>query len=228
MPIQFRCPGCSQPIEVDDPFAGKSAQCPYCRRVITVPETTSLDAAAPIEARPSDSAGSLPPLPQSGGASHGYYNPTPDSYNRPAYEPRVTRPAIPQDRGRAGAAHLTGTIALALTGLTIVLFVACIAMMAPVFSHMARLGTSQPIAPTPQQYEQLFRDSGVNMNALALVSSGMQFCLIAGLILGVVSWWQQPRSNWRAWTSVGVNGVFVLCACSALVISIAVTAAGPR
>src|SRR5262245_15480809 len=135
MPIQFRCPGCSQPIEVDDPFAGKSAQCPYCRRVITVPAQTSLDAAAPVEARPSADAYHSPaqipppPLPPAAG-SYGTYTP-PESYGRPAHN------AAPDRRG-GGAAQLTGNLALMFTALTVILFVSSIVMAAPVFSQMAR------------------------------------------------------------------------------------------
>lgn len=65
MPIQFQCAGCGQPIEVDDAHAGQAAQCPYCRRVVTVPQETTL-AAQPVAAR----AAGLPPLP-TGAAGRG-------------------------------------------------------------------------------------------------------------------------------------------------------------
>ena len=41
MAIQFLCPGCNQPIEVDDDQAAKRAACPYCRQVVTVPEQST-------------------------------------------------------------------------------------------------------------------------------------------------------------------------------------------
>ena len=53
MPIQFRCQGCAQPIEVDDVHAGQTAACPYCRRVVTVPTESALDE-PPIAARPAE------------------------------------------------------------------------------------------------------------------------------------------------------------------------------
>ena len=56
MSIQFRCPSCSQPIEVDDQIAGHEAQCPYCRRVITVPNESTFDSPDVITARPTDGA----------------------------------------------------------------------------------------------------------------------------------------------------------------------------
>ena len=33
----------SQPIEVDDPLAGKAAQCPYCRQIVAVPSASQFD-----------------------------------------------------------------------------------------------------------------------------------------------------------------------------------------
>ncbi len=63
MPIQFQCAGCDQPIEVDDAHAGQAAQCPYCRRVVTVPPESTL-VAQPVAAR----AAGLPPVPTDGTA----------------------------------------------------------------------------------------------------------------------------------------------------------------
>jgi DNA-directed RNA polymerase subunit RPC12/RpoP len=210
MAIQFRCPGCSQPIEVDDPFAGKAAQCPYCRRVITVPEQTSFDAGGPIEARPAADATLPPPPPLTtvGGTSYGTYSPA-DPYGRPpAY---ATRPAASvHDRGRSGVARVTGNLALILTFAAFGLFIGYMFMLVPALPQMARMGTSQPNA---QQAEEMLRNAGVNINALALVVCGMMFCVVAGLVLGIASWWQQPAGNWRAWCSVGINAVFLMCMC---------------
>ena len=54
MPIQFQCGTCAKPIEVDDEVAGRSAQCPFCRSVVQVPDHTTL-------ARPSLHVESGPP-----------------------------------------------------------------------------------------------------------------------------------------------------------------------
>jgi hypothetical protein len=42
MAIRFQCPACSQPIEVDDPWAGKAVICPYCRKTVTAPQESTL------------------------------------------------------------------------------------------------------------------------------------------------------------------------------------------
>lgn len=43
MAIRFRCSACSQPIEIDDEWASKTVACPYCRKTVTAPDTSTLD-----------------------------------------------------------------------------------------------------------------------------------------------------------------------------------------
>lgn len=47
MAIQFRCTGCGQAIEVDDPFANRMVACPYCQTTVQAPAATQVDAARP-------------------------------------------------------------------------------------------------------------------------------------------------------------------------------------
>ncbi|MBK8913936.1 MAG: hypothetical protein IPM64_04905 [Phycisphaerales bacterium] len=54
MPIQFACPSCAQPIEVDGIHAGRNALCPYCRREVVVPAESTY-APAQVTARPAGS-----------------------------------------------------------------------------------------------------------------------------------------------------------------------------
>lgn len=37
MAIQFQCPSCRQPIEIDEQWAAQPVACPYCKRVVTAP-----------------------------------------------------------------------------------------------------------------------------------------------------------------------------------------------
>jgi len=48
MAIRFHCAACSQPIEVDDEWALKLVACPYCRKTVTAPAETQIEAVAPI------------------------------------------------------------------------------------------------------------------------------------------------------------------------------------
>ncbi len=44
MAIQFNCPGCRQPVEVDDEWAGQHVACPFCQRVVTAPAESTITA----------------------------------------------------------------------------------------------------------------------------------------------------------------------------------------
>ncbi len=44
MAIQFNCPGCRQPVEVDDEWAGEHVACPFCQRVVTAPTESTITA----------------------------------------------------------------------------------------------------------------------------------------------------------------------------------------
>ncbi len=46
MVVQFLCPACSQPLEIDDQWAGKPVSCPYCCRTVTTPSESTLDQSA--------------------------------------------------------------------------------------------------------------------------------------------------------------------------------------
>ncbi len=41
-PIRFQCQSCSQPIEVDEEWAGKAVACPYCKATVTAPAQSTL------------------------------------------------------------------------------------------------------------------------------------------------------------------------------------------
>lgn len=43
MSVQFLCPSCGHPIEVDDEWAGRSVGCPYCRNTVTAPTASTYD-----------------------------------------------------------------------------------------------------------------------------------------------------------------------------------------
>lgn len=55
MAIQFPCPSCNQPIEVDEEWANRPVACPYCRLQVAAPARSTLEAsdeahqAAPVQ-----------------------------------------------------------------------------------------------------------------------------------------------------------------------------------
>ncbi len=50
MSIQFECPSCRNPIEIDDEWGGQAVACPYCRKSVTAPHSSTF---APPETLPS-------------------------------------------------------------------------------------------------------------------------------------------------------------------------------
>ena len=71
MSIRFTCPSCQQPIEVDDPWGGKTVGCPYCHHAVNAPASSTwpqqgVPMATPIGPAPTTPPSpALPPLPQS-------------------------------------------------------------------------------------------------------------------------------------------------------------------
>lgn len=62
MPIQFFCPACRQPIEVDDEVANQTVTCPYCQKVVMAPPRSdpTIRHSAP-DARLPEPVGPIPP-----------------------------------------------------------------------------------------------------------------------------------------------------------------------
>ena len=55
MVLQFLCPSCGHPIEIDDEWSSQSVACPYCRNTVTAPaESNFVPPTTVPEARPFD------------------------------------------------------------------------------------------------------------------------------------------------------------------------------
>ena len=63
MAIRFACPSCQQPIEIDDQWAGQSVGCPYCKKVVTAPPSSTWPPGEVPVASPAGSAFRPPPPP---------------------------------------------------------------------------------------------------------------------------------------------------------------------
>jgi DNA-directed RNA polymerase subunit RPC12/RpoP len=207
MAIQFRCPGCSQPIEVDDDYAGQTAACPYCRRVINVPMESTLDREGPVIARPTQ---------------EGVPDGEPPTGVR---TPPIAPPSIPEgiaagppapDRSRM--ARRLGNGALLCTVLTVLMFAAVIVyavtqLPADLLSNPASQGSAERMADLE---EKLSNDLWLGL--LQLV--GM-FTALVGVALAITSLVQSRRGNWQAIVSLVICGFFVLCVCTSTAIAIA-------
>jgi len=233
MAIQFQCSACRQPIEVDDQFANQQAVCPFCRKVITVPASSSLAAGSIPEARPSDLAGvgSPPPVPMPQ---------DPPSWDRPIGDLRSPAPPPgypPQGYGyppprvnpvtqRAAATY--GNYSLICLALALAMAAGAMLIMLPIvtpaFNSVAWSAGSQPSQAAMQQEIQkaLMEASSKNQSAVGLAAAltlGTCFFGLIGFVLAIVSL-RHSTDNWRGWLSLVGSGLFVLCCCGGQLLSL--------
>ncbi len=187
MAIQFHCPGCSQPIEVDDIHANQTAACPYCRRVVNVPPKSALDQAPPISARPTADADGVTPPPQ----------PTPGELH---IGPTMTY----RDR----MAKTYGNYALICTAIAFVLMVGTM-----IYGAMLMADKFDVTAHSQPSLEKLSEELALQHPGLAVGPLGAMFFAVVGLALGITSIKQTTRGNWRGIVTVVICGLFVLCFC---------------
>jgi hypothetical protein len=206
MAIQFHCPGCSQPIEVDDIHAGQTAACPYCRQVVNVPTESSLGQAPPVSARPTAEV------------DRAWPSEAPDS--RPPIGPPALPPQPPSGELHIGPSitpreqlgHNLGRYALICTVLTVVLFGG--GLVYGVLQIAPDLWKNPSSRPSEEQLAKLDRNPW-----LAAAQFGGMFFALVGVVLGVTSLVQSRSSNWRAIVSVVICGLLLLCTCGGVVLS---------
>src|SRR5687768_10334479 len=68
MIIRFQCPSCRQPLEIDQQWAGQSVACPYCKRVVSAPSSSTWHDQTEIPTARPAAPGFSPPPPPAGGA----------------------------------------------------------------------------------------------------------------------------------------------------------------
>jgi hypothetical protein len=214
MAIQFPCPSCSQPIEVDDEYAGQSAACPYCRRVVNVPTESPGQMRPAAMARPTLS-------PAEGEAGAGPREAPPIGEVRPGVPPPPSSGALhvgPLPSNRDRAASIYGTYALICTVLVVLLYGTFV--FYGVALMMSELGTSPTSQPTP---EEMGRAQAAAMQKMfstrwvAAVSVGAEFFAVVGIVLGIVSLRAGRRANWKAVASLVVCGMLAICTFGSLV-----------
>ncbi len=194
MSIQFPCPGCSQPIEVDAEHAGQRAQCPYCNRVVTVPAESTLPPRIE-QARPVNLPGQQTAWP---GASGLPPVPHPDA-------------RVLAARSWAGYALICTFLAIALTAVSIVLTLSyawpeMTKLMQASENKVDQAGMNKVLSKTVQDHPWL-----------AAPQISASFFAVVGLALAIVSFWQGYRGP-RTWISLLACGAMVGCWCIGLLV----------
>ncbi|UCG16553.1 MAG: hypothetical protein JSV19_00650 [Phycisphaerales bacterium] len=163
MAIQFQCPGCNQPIEVDDQWSSRPVACPYCRQTVTAPAASTLDdAAAPPMASP---LGGLRPSAPSG-------TPT-DAHGAPGPVPFHDTLAVP-----AGESNPFAPWALGLSCLGLLVFLAINITMG-----MKVMSLAGPDA-TPEEVRETLAE--MQKDAFDQAQAGTMPGWVIGVVLGML------------------------------------------
>jgi hypothetical protein len=201
MPIQFCCAQCGQPIEVDDEHAGQTATCPYCRHVMSIPQQSTYQPEGAVAARAL--GGSATDWPAAGG---------------PAAElpptPGTRRPVVPVTRQRA--ARTLGSFALFCALLALLLMGASVLRGLNIAVRSGKLGATT--TPTPADITELQQQAAKDPWVVGTQLGATGFALV-GLVLAIASLVQATAGNWRGLTAGIVCGLFFLCLCGGIAVS---------
>jgi DNA-directed RNA polymerase subunit RPC12/RpoP len=189
MSIQFRCSGCDQPIEVDDEHAGKMAACPYCHRVVAVPQTSTFEGGPIMPARPAGSPeGETPTLP------------TPPT---PEWQAEVDL--------RARAARRLGNYAWICLGITIALLAAAAFIVGSLM--FSKLGPGQITPESLHEVQTQVEQELAKRSDFIALSFAFEVLSVVALALSVASVVRSPQRNARGIAALIVSALFVLCIC---------------
>lgn len=208
MAIRFNCLSCKQPIEVDDEWGGESVACPYCKKVVTAPSSSTWPGQDIPEASPVQ-PGFAPPPPPHGRAAPAVSADVPSPFTR-------------------------WSLILALT-YVVLLAVAWGSMMVPMIADVAR--AMQKLGPNPSSEEmqeaqrEVMEDylsrGGPQPSPLGRAAAVLgAICGMAGMALGIGAMLRhEPRRLWAV--PACVLCVTALCCPMPVVLSHPATAPPP-
>lgn len=210
MAIRFNCPNCRQPIEVDDEIGGRSAACPYCRRVVSVPAESNYTEEA-VDAAPAA------PLREATADSGVSSVEGPAARSQPPPPPIDLHVGPPPDARRRTAATY-GNYALISTSIAVVLMIIYMATVMPIIMPLVSGDTTSQ--PTAQQLQEAVLQSG-KIGIIFGTRVGAAFFSLFGLVFGIASLRNSRGfTNWRAVLALVVSGLFLACACFDVVVSL--------
>lgn len=212
MAIQFPCPSCAQPIEVDDEVAGREAACPYCQRVVTAPQQSTYAPRPFVEARPVGApAGDAwaPPPPPVRGASE---SPPPVFSERSGLHIGAAPPSNK-------AAGTYGNYALISAGLVLVAFAAAVGLSVVALGPLLRQQASGGEAPTMDAIQKAMLASP-HAGWIAALHVGAAFFSLVGTAFAAGSLRAKATGNPRGWIALLVCAPMLLCFCGGQLLSL--------
>ena len=184
MSIQFHCPACGQPIEVDDDAANLPVTCPHCRRVSNAPTATEPN----FDPRPrSAPTGSARPISTQN--LGGYQNPN-------AYPP------APLAQGNA-----MGLIALGCILASVLMMIPASAMLRPIQESVESI--QDPIEKQNALTAEVMKHPGL----LVLSGLSSCVLPLTALVLAIISLVRKRAPRWPAYTTLGLIAAGILMSC---------------
>lgn len=227
MVVQFRCPSCEKPIEIDDEYAGRQVTCPYCHDVVDAP-TESTYQSEPV-ARPVGET--QPPPPPAGeqqsgegpafepAGSAGQTTPGVDVTVSDRFEPWAQPPG--QMRGPAPQRrNIVGFVGLGLALVSLVLAFASVQIL--MVQHGKELGFDNPEELKRAEIQKRFTEMNQNIDKhpwLVRVYGymmGSMFCWLVGLICSIVGLSARYRSRLPGVLGLISSLILPLLMCSGL------------
>jgi DNA-directed RNA polymerase subunit RPC12/RpoP len=192
MAIQFSCSNCLNPIEVDDQYAEQMATCPYCRTVLKVPSTSTLESEQPISARPVEPTTSPEP-------------------SLPSGYPQYQEPGSPTpDPNRQRRARQWGYSALALAFLTMMLgFFYFVSLMGQGMQSLPEITPDNQFDPNIQQQFQAAIVRVANTQTMVIAAFGTIGFALATIITAVVA--LRYQVTWFAVTALILGALGFSC-----------------
>lgn len=185
MPIQYHCPSCGQPIEVDDDAANQPVTCPYCRRMSSAPAATPPD----FDPRTQTPAG---------GSARPVASPGP--------------PAFPGSRGAPPAPPIPAGNTLGFIALSCVLVAAV--MMIPASKMGVPIQESVQSIQDPVQRQNALSAEVLKHPALIILTV-LSSCVLplTAVVLAVISLVRKRVPRWPAFTALGLvcGGILMMC-----------------
>jgi len=229
MAIQFACPACQQPIEVDDEWADQTVSCPYCRRVVRAPAQSTLQLSAiPPASQPASGPPDLPladvgPVPPPPPRGYGHFDPR-DTVPPPPMRPR------PGPNPIATWSVVTGILAW----VSIVLGIgALMPILADVMQPIASTLPSHKLSPQQARevnrqaqlrfQEMLLNDPAARKRAggAMLLMLAAEACGLTGLILGLIGATRRDARKGAAVAGIVLRGVILSAQCGVLTFMLA-------
>ena len=181
MAIQFPCDNCRKKIEVDDEYAGREAQCPYCETVVRVPHETVVE---------------TPPIARAADTFEPHYQSAPPPL------PQV--PPQPQQRGK-----WTSVIALAISLIGSALLMMSLATLKQELTDFFGDNVDNLTIAQQQEFAEHFQQSP-EIAMMAMFSLGGMLAALIGFLMGVGSLRRQPQQNLAGWLATFIGGAWLL------------------